>query len=151
LIAESILPPLGILLIGGIWFRPGPKAGQSVIGRPAPWAFGVIWFALVTMWLIGLVIVACDTLDLASLVLIGVFSLLCIFGCMVWLIAYSKHEHVAAVYGLAAAFACMTVTLTTLLASDTPTDSKVTAGVFFGFIEAWLVLATLFAYLELNR
>ena len=74
LIAESILPPLVIFIIGGLWFRPKPK--NIVTGQPAPFMFGLIWFALVAMWLIGLVIVACDTLDTLSLCLIGIFSFL---------------------------------------------------------------------------
>jgi tryptophan-rich sensory protein len=150
LIAESILPPLLIVLIAGSMFRPSNDAGKQVIGRPSPIAFGMIWFLICALWLIALVIVALDTIDTLSLCVIGVFSLIAIIASFAWCVLYKFKWKVIGAQVLVGAFACMMVTTITCLASETPSDSKVVGSMFFGLIASWLSFASLLSFLDLN-
>jgi len=85
LIAEAILPPLFLFLIGGFFFARKMQENERVTfeGKPSPGAMWLLWFLVTCMWLIGLVIVAMDTLDTLSLCLIGIFSFLAIVASFV--------------------------------------------------------------------
>lgn len=150
LIVESMLPPILIFILGGIFLRPGPEAGKIVKGRPSPIAFAIIWLLIVTFWLIALVIVALDTLDTLSLVLIGSFSLVCIVACMLWLGFYKYTSKILAAKILLMALVAMVATSIVAFSSDTPDDSKIIASLLFGMCSVWFSIASMFNFLEIQ-
>jgi hypothetical protein len=160
LIAESILPPLFLFIIGGLFLRPKRDQEVSIHGKPNSFAFWLIWFLVVTMWLIALVIVAMDTEDELSLIMIGIFSFLAIFACFIWMMWWKWGHNSDAtnqnwyktnsVFWVLFAFGCMVATSAITFGSETDSDSKVVAGLFFSLIATWLGVATGYHYLGLN-
>jgi len=150
LIAESILIPIGILLLGGLWLRPSPSTGEKVKGRPPSLVFGIIWFWLTLIWILALILIAMDTIDVLSVSLIGVFCLFCLFGCILWLYTNKYGPSELKIPGLLIAVSTMITTTIVTLGSSTPSDSKVLAGMFFGFIATWLGIASVLGFVETN-
>jgi len=157
LIAEAILPPLFLFLIGGFFFARKMQENERVTfeGKPSPGAMWLLWFLVTCMWLIGLVIVAMDTLDTLSLCLIGIFSFLAIVASFVSMMFLSwdatMSTRINSTFCVLFAFGCMVATSAVTFGSQTPSDSKVVSGLFFALIAAWLGVATGYGYLGLNH
>lgn len=150
LIAESVLPIFLILILGSTLFNPGKTAGANVAGRPVPAVFAIVWVLVTIMLLLALVIVALNVENVAALCLVGIFSLIGIIMSFVWLIVYKKSkEHAAQV--LLLAFVFMVATTITVLGSQCNENAKMTAGIFFGLSTAWLNIASMLNYLEINK
>jgi hypothetical protein len=150
LIAESILPPLLIFIIGGTVFNPGKSVGESVQGRPDAWVFGIVWFLIVVMLLLALVLVALNTVETVPVCLIAALSFLSIMMCFLWLAMYKKSKSIAAQI-LLLAFAFMLATTVVSVSSTGPENPKIVSSLFFGLTTAWLTAASLFNYLEIQK
>lgn len=150
IVAECILPPLCIFL-GGIWLHPTKYAGENVKGRPKPIVFGIVWFLLVSMWTLGLLLVAFNTNDLLSLLLISILSFLAIAMCVLWMYVYKFGSKSNAAQILLLTFVFMLSCTVVSTSSDTPTDSKVLSSLFFGIITSWCGIASMYNYLEINK
>lgn len=149
MIAESVIPPIGIFL-AGYWLGPGKNAGSKVNGRPAGAVFGIVWTILVIIWTLSLILVAMNTVDTLSLSLIGVLSLFAVFFCILWLWVYKYESKAAGAQVLLLALACSVSCTIISLASETPSDAKVLISWFFGMISTWLGVASMYNYLEIN-
>lgn len=149
LLAESALPPICILF-AGIWLNPGKTAGQNVVGRPSPRVFAIVWVLLVIMWTFGLIFVALNTMDILSLVLIGVLSLIAILMCLLWMYMYKYKSKSAAAQVLLVSLMCMISTTVITTCSDTEREPRLLASWFFSVIAGWLAIASMLNLFEVN-
>lgn len=151
LVAESCLPILLILLVGGLVYQPGPDAGKNVAGRPVASVFITVWVLITIMLFFGLFLVSMHVGSIVSLVLIGVFYLLATLMCFAWLVVYKQNKADAAQV-LLLALACMasTTILTTASRFDDE-DAKLVSCLFFTLPTVWLIAASVFNYIEINK
>ncbi len=150
MIVESILPPICIL-ISGIWLNPGKQAGSNIQGRPKPIMFGIIWVILVLLWTLSLVIVALNTVDMLSLILIGILSFVVIFLCVLWMWIYKFYSKAVAAQILLLVLICMISCSVITVSSQTPSDAKIISAWFFSIIATWCGIASLYNYIEINQ
>lgn len=151
LVAESCLPIILILIVGGIAFQPGPDAGANVAGRPVAPVFITVWVLITIMLLFGLLLVSMHVDSIVGLVLIAVFYLLATLMCFAWLIAYKENKAIAAQI-LLLALACMASTAILTTASEFDNrDAKPVACLFFTLPTIWLIGASIFNYIEINK
>lgn len=149
-IASAVLPPLLILIIGGTVFNPGKSAGTNVVGRPVPIVFGIVWFLITVMLLLALVISALNVESIVALSLITVFCVLSTVLCFAWLIVYKTSKPNAAQV-LLLAFVLMFATTLVSVSCNCQENAKITSSLFFGLATAWLSIASLLNYVEINK
>ena len=151
LIAESVLPILLISIIGPACLNPGKLAGNNVQGRP-PWiAFPIIWTAIVLMLFFGMLLISMHVVLTSSLAFIGCCYFVSVFACFLWLIVYQKSKTIASQI-LLIAFTFMLATTGLSAASSYDNElAKSIATLFCAIPTGWLVAATLFNYLEIQK
>ncbi len=147
-IAESILP---IVLIGASFLvmKVGPKAGENVIGRPPPQAFGMIWSLLAILMFFSLLI-ATINFDSTSLILFAIFSLLVMIGCIMWVWKYTRGYKITASYFLMFTSLSSFLALISTLGSTLDSDAKLTVSILSTPLPIWTFFTGMFGLLELN-
>lgn len=147
-IGAAFLPPVLIFSLGAVW-RPGSDS-SDVNGRPKSFVFAMMWIIITLLWTFSLVVASFRFKSL-DLILLQVFAVATLFGCLLWLWQYHSQKKAAAAQLLLLTWFLSTLTLTTAVTSESEFDSTKIVSLSFVPLFCWLVAATLFNYLEIQK
>jgi small-conductance mechanosensitive channel len=150
-IAISTLPPLTIWGLGSTIWRPTPAAGANVKGIPKPIVFSVVWSILTLLWSFS-TIVASFRFDSEYLIILQVFSMITLMCALAWLWQNKKgnKNSAAQILLLTLLFSALMVSTCNNSSSDYEYSNLATS-LSITPLPIWLIGASIFSYLEINK
>ena len=147
----ATMPPVMILGLGSTIYRPTSQAGQDVNGRPKPLVFIIVWTVLTILWSCA-GFIATFQFKMKSYIMFHIFSFMTMIFCVLWLRYYKLGNKAESAQILLICTLCAMLTMSVCNSSNTTNHfSNMLTSICITPLSTWLIGATIFNYLEINR